>query len=89
MIYVKRLEQDVEILKKEQRCRYAHITDNIIKLKIARVQKAKEVEINAVREKNDPGMTEQGRRGMEYNASFGRTRQLTHKTLLMKGGQDQ
>ena len=42
------------------------------------MQKEKEVEVNAMREKNDPRMTERGNREEEYNASLDQTRQLLH-----------
>ena len=75
---VKHMEEGEEAWKKDQRGRYARIADDKCKLEIARLQKEKEVEVNAMREKNDPRMTERGSREEEYNASLDQTRQLLH-----------
>jgi len=75
---VKHMEEGKEAWKKDQRGRYARIADDKCKLEIASLQKEKEVEVNAMREKNDPRMTERGSREEEYNASLDQTRQLLH-----------
>ncbi|KAM3567702.1 hypothetical protein VYU27_010157 [Nannochloropsis oceanica] len=72
---VKRLEGDVEIWRREQRSNYASIADTNLRLEIARVQKEKEIELDAMRKKNDPRITERARREEEYNASLHKTRQ--------------
>ena len=55
---VKHIEDGEETWKKDQRGRYARIADYKCTLEIVRLQKEKEVEVNAMREKNDPRMTE-------------------------------
>jgi len=75
---VKHMEEGEEAWKKDQRGRYARIADDKCKLEIARLQKEKVVEVNAMREKNDPRITERGSREEEYKASFDQTRQLLH-----------
>ena len=55
---VKHIEDGEETWKKDQRGRYARIADDKCTLEIVRLQKEKEVEVNAMREKNDPRMTE-------------------------------
>ena len=75
---VKHMEEGEEAWKKDQQGRYARIADYKCTLEIVRLQKEKEVEINAMREKNDPRMTERGSREEEYNASLDQTRQLLH-----------
>jgi hypothetical protein len=75
---VKHMEEGEEAWKKDQQGRYARIADYKCTLEIVRLQKEKEVEVNAMREKNDPRMTERGSREEEYNASLDQTRQLLH-----------
>jgi len=70
---VKRLEGDVEIWRREQRSNYASIAGTNLRFEIARVQK--EIELDAMRKKNDPRITERARREEEYNASLHKTRQ--------------
>ena len=72
------MEEGEEAWKKDQQGRYARIADYKCTLEIVRLQKEKELEINAMREKNDPRMTERGSREEEYNASLDQTRQLLH-----------
>ena len=73
------MEEGEEAWKKDHRGRYARIADDKCKLEIVSLQKEKEVEVNAMREKNDPRMTERGSREEEYNAPLDKTRQLLHR----------
>ncbi|KAM3567638.1 hypothetical protein VYU27_010220 [Nannochloropsis oceanica] len=59
---VKRLEGDVEMWRREQRSNYAIIANTNLRLEIARVLKEKEIELDAMRKKNDPRITERARR---------------------------
>ena len=70
--------RNLEAWKKDQQGRYTRIADYKCTLEIARLQKEKEVEVNAMREKKDPRMTERGSWEEEYNASLDQTRQLLH-----------